>query len=98
MGKKQDYDITTPNKEVIYTEPGKHGPADMKIFTSFPHMPWPHSLYYISVCLRLKGMVEDRNYPYGRGKNMLIDFCKDSISNYDLTIAEICKKYDIPGF
>ena len=95
---KQEYRITTPNKEVVYTEPGNNGPEDMKIFTRFPKIPWMHSLYYIGVCLRLKGMVEDRNYPNGRGKDMLVDFCKDAISNYKLSITQICKKYKIPGF
>lgn len=95
---KQEYRIITPNQEVIYTEPGDNGPKDMKIFTRFPRIPWMHSLYYIAVCLRLKGMVEDRNYAKGRGKNMLIDFCEDAISDYSLSIAEICKKYDVPGF
>ena len=96
MGKKQDYKIITPNKEIIFTEPGNNGPEDMKIFTRFPRTPWMHSLYYIGACLRLKGMVEDRNYPNGRGKEMLVDFCRDSIKDYKSLLAEICKKYQIP--
>jgi hypothetical protein len=98
LEKNQNYRIITPNKEVIFTKPGKNGPDDMKIFTQFPKIPWPHSLYYIATCLRLKGIVEDRNYSFGKGKQMLIEFCGDAISNYELTIAEICKKYKIPGF
>jgi len=96
---KQDFKILTPNNEEIYTVPGKNGPDDMKIYTKFPKTPWAHSLYYIGVCLRLKGMVEDRNYPPKnglRGKNMLRDFCCECIENYNLTIADICKKYRIP--
>jgi len=93
---KQDYEIKTPNNELIYTKPGKNGPNDMKIFTRFPKMPWPHSLYYIGVCLRLKGLVEDRNYPTGRGKHMLLHFCQECILNHKLSILDICKKFKIP--
>ena len=98
MKQKQVYHLKTPNNEVIYTEPGKNGPSDMKIFTRFPKMPWAHSLYYIGVCLRLKGLVEDRNYPPPKnGKGMLLSFCRECICNYNLTIREICEKYKIPS-
>ena len=96
---KQNYLIKTPNNETIYTEPGKNGPNDMKIFTRFPKIPWAHSLYYIGVCLRLKGMVEDRNYPQEkgfRGSRMLLDFLKECIFDRKTPISEICKKYKIP--
>ena len=95
---KQDYDITTPTNERIFTEPGDRGPDDMKIYSVFPEMPWKHTLYYMGVCLRLKGLVEDRNYRVEdgfRGKSMLVDFCNDCITRYDLSIAEICKEYGI---
>ena len=77
--KKTDFKIETPNNEIITTQPGKNGPDDMKIFTTFPKMPWPHSLYYIAVCLRLKGLVEERNYPNGYGRGMLASFCLEAI-------------------
>lgn len=96
---KTDFQIKTPNGEVIYTEPGKNGPNDMKIFTRFPKIPWAHSLYYIGVCLRLKGLVEDRNYPPEKnfqGKGMLMSFCRECIFNTKTPISEICKKYKIP--
>lgn len=96
---KQDYKIKSPNNEVVYTEPGKNGPDDMKIFTRFPKMPWPHSLWYIGACLRLKGLVEERNYPQPkgfRGRLMLIDFCRECIENLDVSITDICRKYRIP--
>lgn len=96
MSERQHYNIVTPNGEKVFTEPGKNGPEDMKIFTMFPKMPWPHSLYYIAVCLRLKAKVEDRNYPppaQGRGK--LMDFCYDCIFS-KLSIREICEKHKIP--
>ena len=96
---KQDYRIETPNMEVIYTEPGKNGENDMKIFTRFPRIPWAHSLYYIGCCLRLKGMVEDRNYPPEngyKGKRMLMNFCCECIENTKESIKDICKKYRIP--
>jgi hypothetical protein len=92
---KQKYRITTPNDEIVYTKPGKNGEYDMKIFTEFPYMPWPHSLYYIGVCLRLKSMVEDRNYPNGRGKHMLLHFCQECILNKNKTIKEICEDFKI---
>jgi hypothetical protein len=92
---KQDYKILTPYGEHIFTEPGKNGPDDMKIFTTFPKQPWPHSLYYIAVCLRLKGMVEDRNYPPPlKGKAMLMEFCRDAVFT-KTPIKEICQKYKI---
>ena len=96
MDKKQDFNILTPNNERVFTVPGKNGDLDMKILTEFPYTPWPHSLYYIGVCLRLKGMVEDRNYPNGRGKFMLLDFCCDCITKKDVSIKDICSKYKIP--
>jgi hypothetical protein len=95
MPNRQDYKIKTPYGEIVHTIPGKNGPLDMKIFTTFPKMPWPHSLYYIAVCLRLKAMVEDRNYPppaAGRGK--LMEFCHDCIFS-KMTIREICRKHQI---
>jgi len=98
MTKKQKYKIITPYDEKIHTEPGKNGVDDMKIFTVFPKMPWPHSLYYIGVCLRLKGMVEDRNYPPEKGlqgKGKLLAFCRDCIVDYKKTIKEICEKHQI---
>ena len=95
---KQDYDIVTPNNEKIYTEPGKNGPEDMKIFTRFPKIPWAHSLYYIGVCLRLKGLVEDRNYPRPKfkGRNILVEFCNECITRLDKSIKQICKDFNIP--
>lgn len=96
---KQYYTIETPYGERIFTTPGKNGPDDMKIFSSFPCQPWAHSLYYIAVCLRLKGMVEDRNYPPPQqGKGMLMSFCHDAIFSRT-PIKELCEKYniDLPG-
>jgi len=93
---KQDYKIITPNSELVFTVPGKNGVDDMKILTEFPKSPWAHSLYYIGVCLRLKGMVEDRNYPNAMGKFMLLDFCCDCITKRDVSILDICRKYKIP--
>lgn len=94
--KKQKYDIETPIGERIYTVPGDRGPDDMKIYTVFPRTPWAHSLYYIAVCLRLKGMVEDRNYPPpAAGKAKLMEFCRDAIFDRKMTIKDLCKKYEI---
>lgn len=96
---KQDYKIESPNGEIVYCEPGKNGPDDMKIFTRFPRIPWAHSLWYIGACLRLKGIVEDRNYPPAEGylgKQKLIYFCIECIENYKLSITEICKNFQIP--
>jgi len=98
---KQNYEIITPYNEKIYTKPGKNGDNDMKIFTRFPKIPWAHSLYYIGVCLRLKGMVEDRNYPPAQGyagKLKLFHFVKDCIFDRKLSIEAVCKKHQIPGF
>lgn len=95
---EQRFKIVTPNNEIITTEPGKNGENDMKIFTKFPFMPWPHSLYYIGVCLRLKGMVEERNYPPGegrQGKAYLMNFISECVFNNHIPISEICKKYKI---
>ena len=94
---KTDYTVKTPYGERIFTEPGKNGPDDMKIYTTFPKLPWPHSLYYIAVCLRLKGMVEDRNYPppKHKGKAMLAEFCRDAIFATTVPIRDLCKKYKI---
>lgn len=91
---KQDWSITTPNNELVETVPGKNGEFDMKIFTSFPKMPWAHSLYYIATCLRLKGMVENRNYPNGTGRGYLASFCLEAIFS-KVPISELCKKYKI---
>jgi len=93
--KKQNYHVETPQGEVVFTKPGNRGPNDMKIFTEFPYMPWPTSLYYIGVVLRLKGAVEDRNYPNGRGRFMLKDFIGECIER-KVPIVELCKKYKIP--
>lgn len=96
---KQNYRIETPNNEIVYTEPGKNGENDMKIFSKFPKIPWAHSLYYIATCLRLKGMVEDRNYPPKEGKygsGMLVAFCSEAILNKQISIKDLCKKYKIP--
>lgn len=98
MHNKQVFKIITPNNEIVTTEPGKNGPMDMKIFTTFPKMPWPHSLYYIGVCLRLKGMVEERNYPPGEGKQgkaYLMNFIRECVFENNIPISEICKKYKI---
>jgi hypothetical protein len=94
---KQDYDIKTPNNERIFTEPGKKGEGDMKIFTVFPKIPWPHSLYYIGVCLRLKGIVEDRDYPVEKGyqgRGMLMSFCRQVLYSKK-SIKELCEEYKI---
>ena len=97
---KQDFYIVSPYNEIIYTEPGKNGKNDMKVLTVFPRNHWPQSLYYIGVCLRLKGFVEDRNYPPPRyrGKRMLTAFCKDCIESWHLSISDICRRYNIPTF
>lgn len=96
---KQDYNITTPNNEKITTVPGKKGPDDMIILTQFPKMPWPHSLYYIGCCLRLKGMVEERAYPQKdgyQGRDYLLDYVAECILSLDVPISDLCKKYKIP--
>lgn len=99
MKLKQDYKLTTPSNETVYTVPGKKGEGDMKIFTHFPKLPWAHTLHYIGICLRLKGIVEDRDYPPpAKGKDILVDFCRDAITDYTRTISQICKDYQIPGY
>lgn len=93
---KQDYDITTPNKERVFTRPGKNGPNDMKIFSRFPTQPWPHSLFYAGLILRLKAEVEDRNYPPpAQGATFLFRFIRDCIFKRDVPIGELCKQYKI---
>jgi len=93
---KQDYHIKTPKGEIVYTEPGDRGPHDMKIFTRFPKQPWKTTLYYIGVILRLKGAVENRNYPPPyQGAKMLFNFCRDCIFS-KMPIKDLCKKYKIP--
>ncbi len=93
---KQNYNIKTPNGERVYTIPGKNGPADMKIFSEFPKQPWPTSLYYVGTLLRLKGWVEDRNYPEGFGRVFLVGFIIECIANTSVSISDLCKKYKIP--
>ena len=93
---KQNFHVETPKGEIVYTEPGNRGPHDMKIFTRFPKQPWKTTLYYIGVILRLKGLVEDRNYPHGRGAKMLLDFIRECILSRKTSIKELCKKYKIP--
>lgn len=98
MSKEQRYEIITPYNEKIVTVPGKNGKDDMKILTTFPYMPWPHSLSYIGHCLRLKAEVEDRNYPPGngfQGRGKLMTFIHECIFKKDMTIEEICKKHGI---
>ena len=95
---KQNYSVITPNGEKVFTMPGKNGERDMKIFSEFPKQPWPHSLFYIGLCLRLKGEIEDRNYPPKngfKGREMLLEFCQDCLYRLDLNIFQICKKYKI---
>ena len=98
LKKEQHYEITTPYNEKITTQPGKNGPEDMKIFTEFPYMPWPHSLFYIGHCLRLKAEVEDRNYPTGegfQGRGKLMAFIHDCIYKLNISVEEICRNHGI---
>jgi len=86
----------TPNNEEVFATPGNRGPNDMKIWSIFPNQPWPTSLYYIGYVMRLKGMVEDRNYPNGYGAGMLVSFLAECILNNQKTVLELCNKYKIP--
>jgi len=98
---KQRYKLRTPTGEVVYTEPGKNGPGDMKIFTVFPRIPWMTTLHYMGIVLRLKGMVEDRNYPPNRGYEgayKLLKFIRDCIVRRTTPIKELCAEYEMPGY
>lgn len=93
---KQSYEITTPAGEMVRTIPGNRGQYDMKILSTFPRKDWPQTLYYVAVILRLKGMVEERNYPNGDGPGKLMTFVHDAIFNRKLSIKQICEKHKIP--
>ena len=93
---EQNYKITTPKGEQIFTIPGNRGIDDMRIFTRFPKQPWATSLCYIGWVLRLKGMVEDRNYPNGQGRGYLMEFICRCISYRKTTIEDLCREYKIP--
>jgi hypothetical protein len=97
---KQDYKYITKNGEKVFTKPGENGPDDMVIYSEFPKQPWKHSLEYIGICLRLKSMVESRNYDKSRyaGEARLWKFCDMCIHNLSKTIKEICKELKVPGF
>lgn len=100
---KQNYNLWTPYGEHIFTEPGSNGPDDMKIYIEFPYQPWPITLYASGSLLRLKGMVEDRNYPPpNQGAGWLARFGIDCILKReiempdDLDMPLLCQKYKIP--
>ena len=92
----QNFKIITPNQERIFTVPGNRGPNDMRIFSEFPKQPWATTLYYVGCILRLKGMVEDRNYPSGFGHAMLAAFILECICHPEIKVIELCKRYKIP--
>ncbi len=94
-GHRQEYEHTTPNGEKVWTTPGENSKDDMKIWTEFPRMPWMTTLYYIGVVLRLKGRVEECNYPNGYGWGMLLAFIAECILT-DKSIKNLCIKYKIP--
>lgn len=78
---------------------GKKSEDDFKIYTRFPNQPWPHTLEYIGQCIRLKAEVEEINYPRSKGfqgKKFLHRFIQDCIWKTNMTIKEICKKFQIP--
>lgn len=97
--RRQKYDFTTDAGERVYTKPGNRGPNDMQIFSIFPKLPWKTTLQYIGIILRLKGIVEDRNYPRDSGYQgawKLLRFIKDCIVKRSISIHELCKQYEIP--
>jgi hypothetical protein len=93
---QQRYRIITPTQEKIWTVPGTRGPDDMRIYSEFPKQPWATTLYYIGCILRLKGFVEDRNYPNGYGHAMLAAFFIECICHPEIPIKDLCSKYKIP--
>ena len=92
---EQNYKIITPAGEKIFTVPGNRGPQDMRIYSIFPTQPWATTLCYIGCVLRLKGIVEDRNYKTGYGHGMLAAFIVECICHPEKSIKELCSKYKI---
>ena len=98
---KKNYNITTKAGERVYTRPGTRGPNDMQIFTVFPKQPWKTTLAYMGVVLRLKGMVEDGNYPPANGYDgawKLLKFIRDCIMKRSVSIWELCSQYEMPNY
>ena len=83
----------------LLTKPGNKSKNDFIIFTKFPQPTHPHLLEYIGQALRLKGEVEDINYPieHGyQGHKYLIRFIRECIENKEKTVKEICNEFRIP--
>lgn len=96
---EQRFKIKTPYGEIIETIPGKNGPNDMLILSTFPSMPHAHSLCYIGHCVRIKGEVEERNYPVSdgyQGKGKLMAFLHACLYRPNSTIEQICIEHGIP--
>jgi len=89
--------IETPAGEIITLSDGDRAEGDKRIYTQFPRQPWPTTLRYIASILRLKGMVEDNNYPNGKGAGFLSAFINEAILRREVTMAELCRKYNIPA-
>ena len=76
---------------------GRKHTDDRILLATFPKERFAYSLRWIATALRLKGYIEEINYPQSegyKGKTMLLDFLEDAIMK-DITIDDICKKYKL---
>lgn len=83
----------------IYCTRGTKSGDDLIIKTRFPNRVQSHKLEYIGQCLRMKGEIEETNYPSGagyRGKQYLSDFAIECIWRTDIPVLELCRKFKIP--
>jgi len=103
---KQDFYWETPNNERIRTIKGRLGEKDMIILVTLPKKDHAISMACWAYILRLKGLVEDRNYIWfpkkiyknPEGSKKLIRLAKNSIIQRDKDLIDILISEKIPGY
>jgi len=96
---RQNFNIISPHGEKIFTRPGNRGDHDMKIYVQFPESrPFPISLFCTGWIVRLKGLVEERNYPPPRdGAKKIQRYLKECLFERQTDIIDLCVRHKIPG-
>ena len=77
----------------IQTDKGNNSENDFKIFIAPDYEPWAPTFESLGWWLRLKGFVEDINYPHGKGKDFLFDYVYRSIYYRWISIPKLYKQY-----